>query len=282
MVKLRARIVGEGGFLGDVFDADKSGAVAANYHFDLMPKPTWLTHIACHTPGPEVPHQHTPDTIVRREDGIIHESEHWIFKKDIWCQIMESYPAVNPGYQGETLLEETRRIFDPIVQACNFANIDEYLDLCEKVGYCLVSPLILRDVNGQGIPASGLPNSNRTPKNAHLDYAPHKILTGDYDSMLRVYAGVDPSERMMDYRYCFGRVQHYGPGKPNGARASANFIEPRFWHLFQRVGLSHNDHQDLASSRLPIPIHSTFEVSWRGSGVSNAQLRPIRENYARV
>ncbi len=84
---------------------------------------------------------------------------------------------------------------------------------------------------------------------------------------------------MIDHRTKASKYLSYGHGRPYGKRARLYLIEGRFAAIFDRVGVSHNNTPELASTLLPVPIHTIYEIEWNGPGIQNATFLKVYENY---
>ena len=268
--------------LRHVMDDEASGALAVMGQFDKMlglGRDSFFSHVCPHTPrDPNTP----PNQPGVSADGIRHQNEHWLFNAELWKKTISEMPAEHPVHDDENLLQEVYRTWNDILKGKGYVDgVDSYLEECERKKYVLVGSAVTQAAQGAGLnpshPNNGPPGSNWIPFPNHVYYSPHVTQPADNP---RSYVGTSLPVRLSEHRTKSDRSHLYGEGRKHGKRASACLIEGKFKFLLQRVGLTHRCTPDLASSILPLQIHTIYEVTFNGVGVGNATFEPVYMNYA--
>lgn len=230
-------------------DDHSSGAAKAGYRFDIVRNSDKTPHFF------HVGQNKCRHLTCSFQDGQV--NEHMRFVKKHYVTRLGGKQAEQPLFAGETLFQEVTRLFNPIVTQLGFNDFDDYLTYCEKC-----------DIVLQG--SAALETANPT----YIQYSPHVDRPGSNE---RAYVRTSAPVGLYAHRNKFDRVHYYNWTNPNwGKRATLFVIEGKYRSIFSRVGLSHNNTTDLASTLLPIPVRSVYEVIWRSWGVHDAIFHKVR------
>jgi len=257
-------------------DDEASGLLEVNGHFDKVRKlgrKLPYFHICQHAPR-ALP----PSRPGRSADNIIHQNENAFFDAEIYKDTLRGLPGeVDPV--NENLLQQVYRQWNPVLRNNGYpGGVDQYLQECEDRKYCLQGSVVTQAAQRKNIPHPSPAGSNWVSKANHIDYSDHVTKPADNP---RAYVGTSLSVRLHEHRTKPDRCLSYGHGRKHGKRATVCIIEGKFDFLLERVGLSHRCHPSLASSILPLQIHTIDEATFPNNpGVVGTTFVRVYENYA--
>ena len=202
---------------------------------------------------------------LEKADGEVHpDDEHFVFNKARWVAIVRNMPTEDGSSPHTNLYDELADNFRNELNQMGFGDLDHNINFCDGK-LCLIGVAALKRAH---------PNDEM----AYLQYSP-QVDHEAKDMLMRSYVNTSLVRACSKHRTKRDRRHLFAWNKVFGKRATGCLVSGRFWTLLSRVGLTYNGTPDLASTPLPLPIHTAYEITWRSRYIHDADFVMIYTSY---